>query len=240
MTHICVSEPTSTGSDNGLSPGRRQANFWTNAGINFSEIVIEIQLFSLRKMRLKLSSAKRQPFCLGHNVLNVRWWRGLDPSSSTIVLTGPQWWIVTRASHGTGCDYHMSVALQWRHNERDCVSNHHPRDCLLNRLSRRRSKKTSKVHVTGLYMVNSPVTGEFPAQRASNAENVSIWWRHHGPAKSVVCHKENGQFQVWYQSHLWCATMKYTRENIFSFYLWHISDQPLNIGSVNYLVSYMS
>ena len=59
------------------------------------------------------------------------------------------------------------------------VSNHKPRDCLLNRLLRLRSKKTSKLRVTGLCAGNSPVTGEFPAQRASNAENVSIWWRHH-------------------------------------------------------------
>ena len=44
--------------------------------------------------------------------------------------------------------------------------------------SRRRSKKTSKLRTTGLCAGNSPVTGEFLAQRASNAENVSIWWRH--------------------------------------------------------------
>ena len=44
---------------------------------------------------------------------------------------------------------------------------------------KRRSKKTSKLLVTGLREGNSPVTGEFPAQRASNAKNVSIWWRHH-------------------------------------------------------------
>ena len=50
--------------------------------------------------------------------------------------------------------------LQWRHDGRDSVSNHQLRHCLLNRLS-------------------SPVTGEFPAQMASNAENVPIWWRHH-------------------------------------------------------------
>ena len=48
------------------------------------------------------------------------------------------------------------------------------------RLFRRRSKKTSKLRVTGLCMGNSPGTGEFPAQMASNAENISIWWRHHG------------------------------------------------------------
>ena len=62
---------------------------------------------------------------------------------------------------------------------RDSVSNHQPHDCLLNRLFRRRSKKTSKLRVTGLCAGNSPRTGEFPAQMASNAENVSIWWRHH-------------------------------------------------------------
>ena len=79
MTHICVSDLTSIGSGNGLSPGRRQAIIRTNAGIllirpfgtNFSEILIEIIIFSLKKMRLKVSSAKRRPFCLGLNVLNV-------------------------------------------------------------------------------------------------------------------------------------------------------------------------
>ena len=69
--------------------------------------------------------------------------------------------------------------LQWRHNERDGISNHQPHHCLLNHLFRRRSKKTSKLCVTGLCAGNSPVTGEFPAQMASNVENVSIWWRHH-------------------------------------------------------------
>ena len=72
------------------------------------------------------------------------------------------------------------VPLQWRHNEPVCVSNHQPHDCLLNRLFRRRSKETSKRRVTGLCARNSPGTGEFPAPKASNAENVSIWWRHHG------------------------------------------------------------
>ena len=76
--------------------------------------------------------------------------------------------------------------LQWRHNGHDGVSNHQPRDCLLNRLFKRRSKKTSKLRVTGLCEGNSPVTGEFPSQRASNAENVSIWWRHHGSFHFVM------------------------------------------------------
>ena len=58
--------------------------------------------------------------------------------------------------------------------------NQQPHDCLLKRLFGRRSKKTSKLRVTDLCDGNSPVTGEFPAQRASNTENVFDWWRHHG------------------------------------------------------------
>ena len=73
--------------------------------------------------------------------------------------------------------------FQWPHNERDGISNHRPYNCLpnglFNRLFRHRSEKTPKLRVTGLCEGSSPVTGEFPAQRASNAETVSIWWRHH-------------------------------------------------------------
>ena len=76
-THICVSKLTIIASDNGLSPGRRQAIIWNNAGIlsiellgtNFSEILFEILTFSFKKMRLKVLSAKWRPFCLGLNVL---------------------------------------------------------------------------------------------------------------------------------------------------------------------------
>ena len=77
--HICVGRLTIIGSDNGLSPGRRQAIIWTNAGIllieplgtNFNEILIGIQTFSFKKMHLKVSSAKWRPPCLGLNVLKV-------------------------------------------------------------------------------------------------------------------------------------------------------------------------
>ena len=71
------------------------------------------------------------------------------------------------------------IPLQWRHNGPDSVSNQQPHDCFLNRLFRRISKETSKLRVTGLCAGNSPGTGELPAQMASYAENVSIWWRHH-------------------------------------------------------------
>ena len=78
VTHICVSKLTIIGSDNGLAPDRRQAIIWTNGeilligplGTNFSEILIEILTFSFKNMRLKVSSAKRWPICLGLNVLS--------------------------------------------------------------------------------------------------------------------------------------------------------------------------
>ena len=78
--HICVGKLTIIASDNGLSPERRQAIIWTNAGIfligplgtNVSEISIGIQTFSFKKMQLNMSSAKWHPFCLGLNVLIAR------------------------------------------------------------------------------------------------------------------------------------------------------------------------
>ena len=78
------------------------------------------------------------------------------------------------------------ISLQWRHNEHHGVSNHQPHNCLLNRLFSHRSKKTSKLRVTGLCAGKSPATGKFPAKRATNAENVSIWWRHHAVLKSHI------------------------------------------------------
>ena len=76
VTHICICKFTIIASDNGLSPGRRQAIIWTNAGIllirplgtNFSESLSEIHIFSLKKMHLKLPSVKCRPFCYGLNV----------------------------------------------------------------------------------------------------------------------------------------------------------------------------
>ena len=86
VTHTCVGNLTITGSDNGLSPGRRRAIIWTNAGIlligtlgtNFSEILSEIHTFSFKKMHFKMSSGKWWPFCLGLNVLTQRLVANLD------------------------------------------------------------------------------------------------------------------------------------------------------------------
>ena len=92
-------------------------------------------------------------------------------------ITHPRWW-------GIGSFVNSISTLRWRHNGLDGVSNHQPHGCLLNRLFRRGSKKTSKLCAAGLCVGNSPATGEFPAQMASDAENVSIWWRHHEP---ILC-----------------------------------------------------
>ena len=91
VTHICVGKLTTIGSDNGLSPERRQAIIWTNAGIlligplgpNFSEILIEIQTFSMKKIRLKMSPAKCCSFRLGLN--------GLSDDESAMVDTVACW-----------------------------------------------------------------------------------------------------------------------------------------------------
>ena len=162
MTHICVSKLTIIGSDNGLSPGRRQAIIWTNAGIlsiglprtSLNEILIEIHTFPFKKMRLKISSAKWRPFCLGLNVFKTNDGR--------------------ERSWGR-----QPVALHWRHNDHNGVSNHQPGGCLLNRLFRQ-IKVNIKAPRHWPLCGEFTGTGEFPAQRASYAENVSIWWRHHG------------------------------------------------------------
>ena len=79
VTHMCVNKLTIIGSDNGLSPGRRHAIIWTDAGIllighlgtNFSEILVESHAFSFKKIHLKMSSGKWRSFCLGLNVLTI-------------------------------------------------------------------------------------------------------------------------------------------------------------------------
>ena len=94
VTHICVGKLTIIGSDNGLSPWSAPSHYLNQygillivpLGINFSEILVEILIFSFKKMRLKVSSAKWRPFCLGLNVLSVgpisTWiWRALLSST---------------------------------------------------------------------------------------------------------------------------------------------------------------
>ena len=144
VTHICVSKLTIVVSDNGLSPGRRQAIIWTNAGIlligplgtNFSEILIGINTFSFKKMHLKMSSGKQRPLCLGLNVLSVSvpWINSLCPgdtiwrhrSESTLVQVMAC--CLTAPSHYLNQCWLIISEVQWQSPEgnftRDRYLNH--------------------------------------------------------------------------------------------------------------------
>ena len=122
-------------------------------------------------------------FSFIHSEINTRWpfprkshFDAFQCNDVTYVFS--ESWTVVCKCPPDPIEYYIDV-LQWRHNESDCGSNHRRHECLLNRLYMWRSKKTSKLHVNGLWEGNSLVTGQFPAQSASNAENISIWWRHH-------------------------------------------------------------
>ena len=115
-----------------------------------------------------------EPRCLGSRGS----WRPLESILLSYLCANLSQQLIWRLCTGRFHIGEHNPPLQWRHNGRDGVSNHQPRDCLLNRLFRLISKKTSKRRVTGLCAENPPVTGEFPTQMASNAESVYIWWRH--------------------------------------------------------------
>ena len=89
------------------------------------------------------------------------------------------------------------------------ISNHWTHDCLLNRLFRRRSKKTSKLRIMGIREGIPPVTSGFPSHRACNVENVSIRWRHNDwdcfathnlPRSQPYCDVCNGKWCVFVHS----------------------------------------
>ena len=150
-------------------------------------------------LRISLNFVRKVPINNIPTLVQIMAWRrsGAKPLSEPMMVrlltqmcvTRPQW--VNSSSRQ--CIHYLFLTRHdklfndekklapspWRHNERDGVTNHRRLNCFLNRFFTHRSKKTSKLRVTGLCEGNSPVTGEFLAQRASNAENVSIWWRHH-------------------------------------------------------------
>ena len=138
--------------------------------------------------RIYLISHHKPYICIMHSACRSKWQTGQNTYYLLIIMTyfyqNFSWW--SDSGNDTVYKTLFYDTLQWRHNVCDCVSNHQPRDCLLSRLFRRRSKETSKLRITGLCGWNSPMTGEFPAQRASNAENVSIRWRHHETISLIV------------------------------------------------------
>ena len=95
------------------------------------------------------------------------WWLRSSHSIEYVSHCLPGWGIWTTCAisvlrNDNKCICNVIFPLQWRHYERAGVSNHQLHDCLLNRLFKRRSENTSKLHVTGICAENSPVTGEFP------------------------------------------------------------------------------
>ena len=114
------------------------------------------------------------------------------------------------------CWWPWCISLLWRHNGRDGVSNHQPHDCLLNRLFKHRSKKTSKLRVTGL-CVRGEFTGDrwIPRTKGSNAKKVFIWWLHH------VCDKTSTStmLTILRKVFTWNLDFLLSRLNYFAFSL---------------------
>ena len=153
---------------------------WTRGRIWFShDMSSAYNMVSIKKQNWAVSYNRECAWL--HYVRSIG-----DSSLNSLHVVGKPYTTLCSSQRGQQekVNHAPSQSLLWRHNERDGVLNHQPRDCLLNRLFRRRSKKTWKFRVTGLCARNSPVTGEFRAQMASNAETVFIWWRHHD--KNVV------------------------------------------------------
>ena len=140
-------------SDNGLSPGRRQAIIWPNTGIlligslglNFSEIL----------MYLKMSSAKWRPFCLGLNVL----WLGYGTTICALCFLLSYHYDEVTMSAMASQITSLTIVYSTVYSDPD---------------QRKHQSSASLAFERGIH--RGPV---YSAQMASNAENVSIWWRHH-------------------------------------------------------------
>ena len=139
-------------------------------------------------------------------LVNIDQGDGFPPAQSQ-AITATNVDLEDKIQQFTCQEIHLKMStetLPWRHNEPDGVSNHQPRHCLLNCLFRCRSNKTSKLRVTGLCAENSPGTGEFSAQKASNIENISIWWRHHRkkmlPSYSIMSRPQSVEATMGYSS----------------------------------------
>ena len=173
VTQICVGKLTIIGSDNGLSPPSHYLNqCWNIVNLTFrhklkwnfnrnlcNDVIMRDMVTQITSLAIVYSTVYSGAAQRKHQI------------SASLAFV--------RGIHRRYRFMHFPLTLQWRHNGCDGVSNHHPPDCLLNRLFRCSLNKTPKLRATGLWEGNSPVTGEIPAQRASNAVNGSIWWRHH-------------------------------------------------------------
>ena len=194
----------------GLAPKKRQAIIWTNADpirwriyaarMREESIIGQCTTFCFRWERVSVSygimdiMSRYTNMYLSEHLVNFFYSLFprtplcyMDAKTCIISVDSKELKMVCCRTHWAyemrviSCYPDVCRSLRWRHNGRDGVLNHQPYGCLLNRLFRLRSERTSKLRVTGLCAGNSPGTSEFPAQMASNAENVSISWRHHLP-----------------------------------------------------------
>ena len=173
------------------------ARYFCAIEMAISRSLVDVVIDNATKLRTPKSYTQMVSVTCQDNLADKTRWPAYEQLRDRGIITDVGW---KRGGHSYWkCDYRnlsetanasdslaqaVSDTLQWCHNERDGVSNHRRLDCLLSRLFTRWSKKTSKLRVTGLCVWNSPVTGEFPAQKASNAENISILWRHHATLQS--------------------------------------------------------
>ena len=153
------------------------------AGSMFSNSTFQLCVYHASCRMGGISGSKLKRAAHGHaHIASSSWtsmynsWTGVSRSESALLNIHGLWSSRIECAWGK-----QHRTLQWRHDERHGVSNHRPPDCLLDCLFRRRSKKTSKLRVTGLCEGKSLVIGEFPSQMASNAEKASIWRRLHEP-----------------------------------------------------------
>ena len=181
-THICVNTLTSIGSDNGLSPGRRQALIWTNAGLlstgplekNFSEILIEMQNFSFIRKCLRngvhfvpgvLKPCNSETRSV-HPLLQHR--QSIEKTRDTIIIKQIGLYCVSNQVINIRDTYHH----WWRSKEFNIVTIWRYRN-----LSKQcMGAQLWNESYTSVGFQQHHIALWIPTQRASNAENVSIWW----------------------------------------------------------------
>ena len=155
-------------------PGHQQSWYWP----------LQLKYSILRIRKVIFFSLNARVILLRFFSLNAILHRGSCAGDLHFFLHFVSTWVKSQLcdSHSTSKTNleNMGKSLQWHHNERDSVSNHRRLDCLLNRWFKCGLKKRSKLRVTGF--CKGKCTGDqwIPSERASYAENVSIWWRHYG------------------------------------------------------------
>ena len=137
--------------------------------LNVGEITVKCHWGDLGFIKIKGNYFKNFSYlvltCINKSVIDFFYdwhWFGYHYKKISIQFLSTE--IQHKIAFASSAKHHNT--LQWHHNECNGISNHQHLDCLLSHLFMRRSKKTSKLRVTGLCEGNSPVTSEFPAQRS--------------------------------------------------------------------------